>query len=138
MQLSTRGRYAVMAMLDLANMQVNQGISAPVTLHEISDNQEISLSYLEQLFAKLRKKGLVSSTRGPGGGYKLARDAKEIMIFDIVEAVNENIKVARCGDEGGCMGGARCNAHFLWKALGEQIAGYLKHVSLEDVLVKKL
>ncbi len=144
MHLSTKGRYAVMAMLDLAKMQEED--MRPVTLMEISQNQQISLSYLEQLFANLRRAGLVKSMRGPGGGYLIARAAGEISVFDVVEAVREKVDVTSCGTKimprGKTKQGCRpdhsqCNAHHLWAALTEHIESFLKQISLADVLRNK-
>ena len=132
MKLSTRGRYAVMAMADLANKSHGQ----PVPLAAIAQRQEISLSYLEQLFGKLRRGHLVSSVRGPGGGYKLARDATDIRISDIILAVDEPIRATRCqpGSPKGCRANkSRCLTHDLWEELGNQIYLYLSSVSLEEV-----
>ena len=131
MRLSTKGRYAVMAMVDLAR----QGGDRAVSLAEIAERQDISLSYLEQLFAKLRRRGLVQSARGPGGGYRLARSAIDTPIAEIVLAVDEPLKVIRCGGGSqGCLpGGARCATHDLWEALGRQIHQFLASVSLADV-----
>ena len=132
MRLSTRGRYAVMAMVDLA--QHSKG--APVSLAEIAERQEISLSYLEQLFALLRKAGLVKSVRGPGGGYLLAQDRGETRIADIILAVDEPIRATRCtpGAPVGCRGNkTRCSTHDLWEELGNQIHLFLSSVSLADV-----
>ncbi len=137
MKLSTRGRYAVMAMADLA--QHSDG--NPVTLSEISDRQEISLAYLEQLFSKLRKRGLVESTRGPGGGYTLAQTTEEIAIADIVIAVDEPLSVTRCSANvagKGCVGTGRCITHDLWADLGRHIHMYLASVSLDDVISRRL
>ncbi len=136
MRLSTKGRYAVMAMVDLAR----QGGERAVSLAEIADRQDISLSYLEQLFAKLRRRGLVQSARGPGGGYRLARAAGDMPISDIVLAVDEPLKVIRCaGGAQGCLpGGARCATHDLWEALGRQIHQFLSSVSLADVAAGRL
>lgn len=144
MHLSTKGRYAVMAMLDLAKMQADD--TRPVTLMEISQNQQISLSYLEQLFANLRRGGLVKSMRGPGGGYLMARDAEDISIYEVVEAVREKVDVTRCGTavvprgktKQGCRpDGAQCNAHNLWASLTDHIEGFLKQISLADALKNK-
>jgi Rrf2 family iron-sulfur cluster assembly transcriptional regulator len=138
MRLSTKGRYAVMAMADLAKHSAN---SRPVSLAEISGRQEISLSYLEQLFAKLRRGGLVSSVRGPGGGYRLSRPANEVRISDIILAVDEPIAATRCkpGEAKGCTGtGARCVTHDLWEELGRQIQVFLSGVSLSDVIEKRV
>jgi Rrf2 family iron-sulfur cluster assembly transcriptional regulator len=144
MQLSTRGRYAVMAMADLAARERGPGDAAgrPVCLSEIAASQRLSLSYLEQLFGKLRRAGLVCSMRGPGGGYRLARPAETVPIAAIVAAVNETIRTTRCelGDAG-CMAGAgpdgavgRCQTHDLWFELGRQIALFLEGVTLADVV----
>ncbi|HEY3813098.1 MAG TPA: Rrf2 family transcriptional regulator [Caulobacteraceae bacterium] len=137
MRLSTKGRYAVMAMADLAK----NGAGKAVSLAEIAKRQEISLSYLEQLFARLRRAGLVRSVRGPGGGYRLARGAGETWIAEIVLAVDEPIRATRCAGKGspkGCMiGGERCLTHDLWARLGEEIHHYLATVSLEDVIEKR-
>jgi Rrf2 family iron-sulfur cluster assembly transcriptional regulator len=133
MKLSTKGRYAVMAMADLA--QHSDG--SPITLSEIAARQEISLAYLEQLFAKLRKRGLVESTRGPGGGYMLAVPADDIPISSIVVAVDEPLKVTRCATgkpNAGCVGARRCVTHDLWDELGRQIQLYLASVTLGDVV----
>lgn len=132
MNLTTKGRYAVMAMADLAA----HGGGGPVTLAEIAGRQDIAVSYLEQIFMKLRKKGLVKSVRGPGGGYVMLDGADQVKIADIVMAVDESIKMTRCsGGAGvGCMhGGARCATHDLWEGLGRQIFGYLNSISLADV-----
>ncbi len=136
MKLSAKGRYAVMAMVDLARHTEFNGTSNPVTLSDIAERQEISLSYLEQLFSKLRKSGLVKSVRGPGGGYKLARLASDLRVSDIVLAVDEPLRTTRCKpDTGtGCMSdGGRCLTHDLWEELGNQIYLFLSSVSLEDV-----
>lgn len=138
MRLSTKGRYAVMAMADLARRQ-NEPCRA-VALADIATRQEISLSYLEQLFARLRRKGLVQSARGPGGGYRLSRTAAETTIADIVHAVDEPIRATRCADKGtGCMlKGERCLTHDLWEHLGDRIEDYLASVSLADVIAGRL
>lgn len=133
MKLSSRGRYAVMAMADLAA----NGSTDPVTLAEIASRQEISHSYLEQLFAQLRRGGIVKSVRGPGGGYRLSRDANEILISDIIRAVDEPIRATRCavGATKGCTGRTeRCITHDLWDELGRQIFLFLSGVSLSDVI----
>lgn len=133
MRLSTKGRYAVMAMADLAR----NGTDRAVSLAEIAARQEISLSYLEQLFARLRKGGLVKSIRGPGGGYRLALEPNETMVADIVLAVDEPIRATRCGagSSSGCMAqGERCITHHLWEDLGREIHRYLASVSLADVI----
>jgi len=135
MRLSTKGRYAVMAMADLAR----QGAERAVCLAEISGRQDISLAYLEQLFARLRRAGLVSSVRGPGGGYRLARSAAQTVISDIIIAADEPLHATRCGPPGkeglGCMpGGERCLTHGLWEALGREIHDFLAGVTLQDLL----
>jgi len=137
MKLSTKGRYAVMAMADLAR----HGAGRPVTLAEIAERQEISLSYLEQLFARLRRSGLVRSVRGPGGGYRLARTAAETRVSDVILAVDEPIKATRCrhGSPKGCMANeGRCITHDLWEELGRQIHLYLASVSLADVIENRV
>ena len=137
MNLSTKGRYAVMAMVDLARHSDGK----PVALNEIARRQEISLSYLEQLFARLRRGGLVISARGPGGGYKLARPADDTRIADIMTAVDEPLKATRCeiGSPRGCTGHqGRCVTHDLWEELGRQIQIFLSTVSLADVVNKRV
>ena len=137
MRLSTKGRYAVMAMVDLAQ---HSGVG-PVSLAEIAGRQEISLSYLEQLFAKLRRGGLVKSVRGPGGGYLLAHERDATRIADIILAVDEPIHAIRCrpGATLGCRGDrSRCLTHDLWEELGNQIHLYLSSVSLGDVCEKRV
>ena len=117
MRLTTKGRYAVTAMLDLA---LHEG-GGPVSLSDISGRQEISLSYLEQLFARLRRSGLVSSVRGPGGGYRLQRPGAEISVASIIDAVNESYEATACQGKGGCQQGEICLTHTLWNDLSEQI-----------------
>jgi Rrf2 family transcriptional regulator, iron-sulfur cluster assembly transcription factor len=137
MHLSTKGRYAVMAMTDLAGRQEDRAIA----LAEIAQRQEISLSYLEQLFSRLRRRGLVKSTRGPGGGYRLAKSAADTKIVDIVLAVDEPLHATRCGGHAklGCMSkGERCLTHDLWAEMGRQVQDYLASVSLADVLAGRL
>jgi Rrf2 family iron-sulfur cluster assembly transcriptional regulator len=138
MRLSTKGRYAVMAMADLARRQDEP--CRAVALAEIAARQEISLSYLEQLFARLRRKGLVQSARGPGGGYRLTRTAEETSIADIVLAVDEPLRATRCAEQGkGCMlKGERCLTHDLWDDLGHRIEDYLASISLADVITGRL
>jgi Rrf2 family iron-sulfur cluster assembly transcriptional regulator len=133
MKLSAKGRYAVMAMCDLAG----ESGGKPIALADIAERQEISLSYLEQLFAKLRRAGLVRSVRGPGGGYLLANTADQTRIADIVLAVDEPIQTTRCtpGQPFGCRSNRqRCLTHDLWEALGNQIYLFLASVSLGDVI----
>ena len=137
MKLSTKGRYAVMAMVDLAQ----HGGGGPVSLAEIAERQEISLSYLEQLFAKLRRGGLVKSVRGPGGGYRLSHGRDETRIADIILAVDEPLHAIRCkpGATIGCRGDrSRCLTHDLWEELSNQIHLYLSSVSLGDVCEKRI
>ena len=138
MRLSTKGRYAVMAMADLARRQCDA--TRAVALAEIAARQQISLSYLEQLFARLRRKGLVMSARGPGGGYRLAKTAETTTIADIVHAVDEPLRATRCTGQGkGCMlKGERCLTHDLWEDLGTRIEDYLASVSLADVVTGRL
>ena len=137
MKLSTKGRYAVMAMVDLAATSEGQ----PIALADIAERQEISLSYLEQLFAKLRRGGLVRSVRGPGGGYRLARTPEETRVSDVILAVDEPIRATRCtpGSPAGCKSNkARCLTHDLWEELGNQIHLYLGSVSLQDVVARQV
>ena len=137
MKLSTKGRYAVMAMVDLAC----NSKGTPVSLADIADRQEISLSYLEQLFGKLRKGDLVKSVRGPGGGYLLARDCADVRVSDIILSVDEPITATRCtpGNPNGCRENkSRCLTHDLWTELGNQIYLYLNSISLEDIVEKRL
>ena len=137
MKLSTKGRYAVMAMVDLAA----QSAGKPIALSDIAERQEISLSYLEQLFAKLRRGGLVKSVRGPGGGYLPSRPPEEIRIADIILAVDEPIRATRCtpGQPFGCRSNkSRCATHDLWEELGNQIYLYLSSVTLADVVEQRV
>ena len=141
MKLGTKGRYAVMAMVDLANLTVMGCKNRPVALSDISGRQDISLSYLEQLFSKLRKRGLVKSVRGPGGGYVLARGADQLRISDIVMAVDEPLRATRCDpmSGSGCMpDGGRCVTHDLWEELSNHIYLFLNTVTLEDVCVGRV
>ena len=142
MRLSTKGRYAVMAMADLAGHASDaNNPSKPVALADIAERQDISLSYLEQLFAKLRRGGLVTSVRGPGGGYRLARPSNELRIADIIVAVDEPIAATRCkpnGSKGCTKTGARCVTHDLWEELGQQIHIFLSSVSLADVVERRV
>jgi len=139
MRLSTKGRYAVMAMADLARRQA-ESVERAVALSDIAARQEISLSYLEQLFARLRRQGLVQSHRGPGGGYRLARAASATTIAEIVLAVDEPLRATRCGAKSpGCMmNGERCLTHDLWEETGRQIEAWLASVSLEDVVAGRV
>ncbi len=135
MELTTRGRYAVMAMADLAKHTPTAG-EAAMPLSAIADRQQLSIAYLEQIFLKLRRAGLVESERGRAGGYRLSRQPADIMVAEIMGAVEEDTRMTRCQgeDEGGCIGESRCLTHGLWDALGEHIHVFLSHVSLDDVL----
>jgi len=134
MRLTTKGRFAVTAMIDLAMRQGN----GPVTLSGISQRQAISLSYLEQLFGKLRRHEIVESIRGPGGGYSLARTAEKVTVADIIIAVDEPLDATQCGGKENCHGahtdGARCMTHELWTTLNEKMVDYLDSVSLQDLV----
>ncbi len=130
MRLTTKGRYAVTAMLDLAFHSREN----PVTLTDIATRQTISLSYLEQLFARLRRAGMVTGVRGPGGGYKLSRDARSINIADIITAVDEHVDSTKCGGQSNCQNNQSCLTHDLWMGLSEQIREYLKGISLGELL----
>jgi len=134
MKLTTKGRYAVTAMIDLSLNDRN----GPVSLLEISERQSISLSYLEQLFSKLRKEGLVNSMRGPGGGYSLSREPKQIAISSIILAVDENLDVTSCGNaKKGCNeDNKRCLTHNLWMDLSKRIQSFLDDISLQDMMDK--
>jgi len=130
MKLSTKGRYAVTAMFDIA-LHYQSG---PVSLSDIADRQGISLSYLEQLFTRLRKQGLVKSTRGPGGGYSLAVDSEQIAISDVIDAVDENVDATRCGGKADCQNHQRCLTHDLWENLSGEIRSYLSNISLAQAV----
>jgi len=129
-RLTTKGRYAVTAMLDLAFHSQTR----PVTLTDIATRQTISLSYLEQLFARLRRAGMVIGVRGPGGGYKLSREPKDVNIADIIAAVDEQIDSTKCNGKGDCQNGKACLTHDLWLGLSEQIQTYLRGISLGELL----
>lgn len=133
MRLTTKGRYAVTAMLDLA---LNSG-AGPISLAGISKRQEISLSYLEQLFSKLRQQELVSSVRGPGGGYKLSRSADDINVAEIIDAVNESIDATNCGGKNSCQQGQICLTHHLWCDLSEQIHTFLSGITLGNLVQRQ-
>jgi Rrf2 family iron-sulfur cluster assembly transcriptional regulator len=133
MRLTTKGRYAVTAMLDLAL----NGTDRPVSLADISGRQDISLSYLEQLFAKLRRNNLVSSVRGPGGGYRLSRGGHEIFVAQIIDAVNESVDATDCGGTADCQQGEVCLTHHLWCDLSDQIHNFLSGISLSDLVERK-
>ena len=130
MRLTTKGRYAVTAMLDLA---LHQG-HGPITLADIAERQGISLSYLEQLFARLRKRTLVASVRGPGGGYSLGRDASQIFVAEVITAVDESVDTTRCGGAHNCQNNQRCLTHDLWHDLSKRIYEYLDQISLRDLV----
>ena len=133
MNLTTKGRYAVTAMLDLA-LHYNEG---PISLAAITNRQDISLSYLEQLFAKLRKTGLVVSSRGPGGGYRLNKEPHDITVAEIIDAVDEKVDATRCAGEGMCQKNEQCLTHDLWSALTDQIHDFLDDVNLGTMLENK-
>jgi len=133
MRLTTKGRYAVTAMLDLA-IHARHG---PVSLNDISGRQGISLSYLEQLFAKLRRSGLVASVRGPGGGYHLSRERHLINVAEIVDAVNESMDATRCQKRGDCQDGEQCLTHHLWMDLSDQIHHFLASISLQQLIDRR-
>lgn len=130
MRLTSKGRYAVTAMIDLAL----HAELKPVPLAEISERQSISLSYLEQLFSRLRRKKLVASARGPGGGYKLGMLPGLISVGMIIDAVDENVKATKCDSSGGCNDGKRCLTHSLWDDLSERISDFLDNISLADLM----
>lgn len=137
MRLTTKGRFAVTAMIDLAMCHS----SGPVTLSLISSRQQISLSYLEQLFARLRRHKLVASVRGPGGGYRLGCSANDITVADIIFAVNEPMDTTMCGGTGDCIhkeGNSKCMTHDLWSELNARIVDYLDSVSLQDLVDQQL
>ena len=133
MRLTTKGRYAVTAMLDLS-INAKKG---PVTLSDISKRQAISLSYLEQLFSKLRKRDLVTSVRGPGGGYMLGRKDSDIDVAEIIDAVSESLDSTQCKGKGDCHGGEICLTHHLWEDLSAQIHKFLSNISLSDLVSKR-
>ena len=132
MELNTKGRYAVMAMTDLAKY----GGADAVPLSAVAERQQISLAYLEQLFVKLRRAGLVESARGRSGGYRLGRSASQITVAEVMRAVDEGLRMTRCGGEESapCMSGRRCLTHGLWDALSDRIGSFLESVSLQEVL----
>jgi Rrf2 family iron-sulfur cluster assembly transcriptional regulator len=133
MKLTSKGRYAVTAMLDLAF----HSKTGPVSLAAISERQDISLSYLEQLFAKLRRTKLVASVRGPGGGYILSREPQFLSVGEIIEAVNENIDATKCHGKSDCLGGERCLTHSLWQNLSDRISDFLNQISLQELMQKR-
>jgi Rrf2 family iron-sulfur cluster assembly transcriptional regulator len=133
MRLTTKGRYAVTAMLDLAI----HATDSPVPLADISQRQGISLSYLEQLFARLRRQGLVKRARGPGGGYRLNRVADDITIVEVLNAIDEKIDTTRCGGKGDCQDGQACLTHDLWFDLSKQISDFLSRISLGELVERR-
>ena len=133
MRLTTKGRYAVTAMLDLA-LHYKEG---PITLADISQRQGISLSYLEQLFSRLRKQELVDSTRGPGGGYRLSRDAHQIAVADVITAVDEKVETTRCGGLSNCQDDSQCLTHDLWTELSAQIHAFLMGIGLGNLVERQ-
>lgn len=133
MRLTTKGRYAVTAMLDLA-MHDGKG---PITLADIAQRQGISLSYLEQLFSRLRKQSLVSSVRGPGGGYTLGREAASIFVAEVISAVDENVDTTRCAGAHNCQDNQQCLTHELWQDLSTRIYDYLSQISLQDLMQRR-
>ena len=132
MKLTTKSRYAVSAMLDIAYH--NKG--KPVSLPEIAERQNISLSYLEQLFSRLKKNGLVQSVKGPGGGYKLSKDADDIVIAEVVQAVDEKLETTSCKGKANCHNNQQCLSHNLWEDLGTEIKNFLSDVTLQQVISK--
>ena len=133
MRLTTKGRYAVTAMLDVA---IHAGCG-PISLSDISKRQTISLSYLEQLFSKLRQEKLVESVRGPGGGYKLSRASSEIYVSEIIDAVNESVDATNCKGHGDCQQGEMCLTHHLWEDLSAQIHEFLSDISLDSLIARR-
>lgn len=133
MRLTAKGRYAVTAMLDLAVRRED----GPISLADISERQGISLSYLEQLFAKLRRNGLVKSVRGPGGGYQLSRDGSKIFVAEIIDSVDENVDATRCRGKANCQNGETCLTHELWTDLSRQIHQFLSEIDLASIIARR-
>ncbi|MDP2574746.1 Fe-S cluster assembly transcriptional regulator IscR [Vibrio penaeicida] len=131
MRLTSKGRYAVTAMLDVAL----HSQESPVPLADISERQGISLSYLEQLFSKLRKAGLVASVRGPGGGYRLGTDANDIAVGMVIAAVDESVDATKCNGKADCQGGSRCLTHTLWRDLSARISEFLNNITLGELML---
>ena len=132
MKLTTKSRYAVTAMLDIAS----HNTGSPISLPEISHRQNISLSYLEQLFSRLKKSGLVDSIKGPGGGYKLSKDANEIVISEVIQAVDEDLETTACNGKSNCHNNHQCISHNLWQDLGNEINNFLSDITLQQVIAK--
>ena len=132
MKLTSKGRYAVTAMLDVTI----HAVYGPVSLADISERQAISLSYLEQLFSKLRKHGLVISVRGPGGGYRLGKCSAQIAVSDVIYAVNESVDATKCQGKGNCQGGEQCLTHSLWEGLSSRIEEFLQNITLAELVAK--
>ena len=132
MKLTTKGRYAVTAMLDIAYNDKGD----PIPLAEISSRQNISLSYLEQLFSRLKKRGLVQSIKGPGGGYKLSKDANNIVISEVIQAVDDNLETTSCNGKANCHNNKQCISHNLWQDLGIEIKNFLSDVTLQQAIAK--
>jgi Rrf2 family iron-sulfur cluster assembly transcriptional regulator len=133
MKLTSKGRYAVTAMLDVAI----HAAAGPVPLADISERQGISLSYLEQLFSRLRKSGLVQSVRGPGGGYRLGRCSAQIAVADVISAVDESVNATKCGGKGDCQSGHQCLTHSLWEDLSNRIEEFLSNISLSELVEQR-
>jgi len=133
MKLTSKGRYAVTAMLDVTI----HAVSGPVSLADISERQGISLSYLEQLFSRLRKEGLVTSVRGPGGGYRLGKCSAQIAVADVISAVNESVDATKCSGKGNCQDGEQCLTHSLWEGLSQRIEEFLQNITLSDLVAKR-
>ena len=132
MKLTTKSRYAVTAMLDIAS----HNTGSPISLPEISHRQNISLSYLEQLFSRLKKSGLVDSIKGPGGGYMLSKDANEIVISEVIQAVDEDLETTACNGKSNCHNNHQCISHNLWQDLGTEINNFLSDITLKQVIAK--
>ena len=132
MKLTTKGRYAVTAMLDIAYYDKGN----PISLAEISSRQNISLSYLEQLFSRLKKRGLVESIKGPGGGYRLSKDANNIVISEVIQAVDDNLETTSCNGKANCHNNSQCISHNLWQDLGIEIKNFLSDVTLQQAIAK--
>ncbi len=133
MKLTSKGRYAVTAMLDVTI----HAVAGPVSLADISERQGISLSYLEQLFSRLRKEGLVTSVRGPGGGYRLGKCSAQIAVADVIGAVNESVDATKCSGKGNCQGGEQCLTHSLWQGLSQRIEEFLQNITLSELVAKR-